>query len=316
VSALGGCAGLIGIEGTRELTIEQLDVTPGALAPPFDPAVTSYTLDVPYGTAGLQIVAVSSSTQAAMTIDGAPLTGHVPLEVAFGPATPLTLVATSTSGVSITYTIDVSVAQFGINCASAMASRNGMTNRITAEGPRRRRRERSRRQQPRLSAHRAQDDGTGTFTSTVIQNGGDAIALGRGMTMPTWTSWWAAVRSVALGDGAGAFGTFANAINASISVYSIAIADFTGGQHPDIRRVGRGANRSVMAPVRSAMARSSGRVSAGGRLADLDGTGGLDLAAVDMSAGVVRALESGHRRSSTARSRSAASGPCLPRSRG
>ena len=292
-ATLGGCAGLIGIDETHELTVEQLEVTPGALVPAFDPAVTDYTLDVPYATAALQVTAVSSSPTATLAIDGAPLTAHVAQNVAVGAATDLALVATSTSGVSVSYTIHVKAAAFGIDFEPVMmASADGMSNNIAAGdldgdgfvdlvvtdigGS-------------RLSILR----GTGgVFTSTGMSGAGEKLALGRvddDDTLDVVVGTGALMR--ALGDGAGGFGSFASAINASISVYAIAIADFNGDQHADIAFGGAGAVRVQLGDGSGGF--SDGPITSGPMLpselavGDFDGSGGVGIAAVDTGAQAV-----------------------------
>jgi len=89
----------------------------------------------------------------------------------------------------------------------------------------------------------------------------------------------------ALADGSGGFGAFELAKNASISVTSVAVADFDGDHHADIAfgtfgsvriQMGDGAGAFVDGPILNGPM-SAARVATG----DFDGDGTLDVAAID-----------------------------------
>lgn len=284
-STLGGCAGLLGFEGTSDLSVTELDVSPGVLSPAFDPAVTAYTLDAPYGTASFEVTAASSSPSAALAIGKTSLAQHAAITIQ--PEAELELVATTASGVSVSYTIAVHMADFGIDFAPpTTATATGMSDKIVAgdiDGDGTPDLVVSNIGSSQVSILRG--TGTGAFTTTDVMVNGNAIGVGR---LDANNSSDLVVGQgnlfAALADGSGGFSPFGMA-KGSISVYSVSVADFDGDHHGDIAFGTNGAVRIQSGDGTGAF--NDGPILSGpmapSQLAvgDFDGDGTLDIAALD-----------------------------------
>lgn len=99
-----GCAQLIGIESDRPLELAHLAVSEGTLVPAFDPAVTAYTLALPYTAKQLAVEATSEDASVAITVGDHP--SGVAAAVPIG-ASEIAITAHSSTGVVRTYTIAI-----------------------------------------------------------------------------------------------------------------------------------------------------------------------------------------------------------------
>ncbi|MEN8155847.1 MAG: cadherin-like beta sandwich domain-containing protein [Bacteroidota bacterium] len=85
-----------------DATLSALTTDVGSLDPVFEPGVTTYTLDVPEGTTGVNLTATASDAHATLTGDGA-------IDVSSGSATA-TITVTAEDGTTLeTYTVDITV---------------------------------------------------------------------------------------------------------------------------------------------------------------------------------------------------------------
>lgn len=118
VTALGGCAQLIGVEDASELGLSNLAVSTGTLVPAFDPEVTSYTLALPYVGPELEVTA-SGDDSLALEMSGTAAKVDVPQKftVPVGDMA-IGVVVRSTSGVERTYTVAVHRADLDLAFAS------------------------------------------------------------------------------------------------------------------------------------------------------------------------------------------------------
>ena len=107
MTALGGCAQLIGVEDASELHLADLELSTGALVPAFAAEVTSYTVALPYVGPALAVTA-SADTSVVLTIDGVAAKADVPqaLDVPVGDMS-ITVALRTTSGIERTYTVAV-----------------------------------------------------------------------------------------------------------------------------------------------------------------------------------------------------------------
>lgn len=87
---------------SADADLASLEVSAGTLTPAFDPSVTSYTVDVPYGTASVGVTATVNDPFATLTGDGI-------INVSSGSGTA-NVVVTAEDGVTTkTYTVDITV---------------------------------------------------------------------------------------------------------------------------------------------------------------------------------------------------------------
>ncbi|MDF1572017.1 MAG: cadherin-like beta sandwich domain-containing protein [Bacteroidales bacterium] len=87
---------------STDATLAGIDVSGGTLTPAFDPAVTSYAVDVPYGTASVAVSATVNDPLATVAGDGI-------INVSEGSGTA-TLVVTAEDGITTqTYTVNITV---------------------------------------------------------------------------------------------------------------------------------------------------------------------------------------------------------------
>jgi len=87
---------------SNDATLTGIDVSGGALTPAFDPAVTTYAVEVPFGTASVAVSATASDPLATVAGDGI-------INVSEGSGTA-TLVVTAEDGVTTqTYTVNITV---------------------------------------------------------------------------------------------------------------------------------------------------------------------------------------------------------------
>ncbi|HEY4182875.1 MAG TPA: FG-GAP-like repeat-containing protein [Kofleriaceae bacterium] len=109
ILALGatGCAQIIGFDDPGELRLDNLEVSTGALVPAFDPAVTSYSIALPYVGPALTVTP-SADASVELTVDGAAAQMNTAqtFDVAVGDRS-IAFVLRTTSGVERTYTIAI-----------------------------------------------------------------------------------------------------------------------------------------------------------------------------------------------------------------
>ncbi len=116
LALLGGCEGLIGITDGHDLALSSLTVSRGTLAPPFDPLVTHYAVSLTHPDPDLALGATVEDPSVAIRFEGAPGPATLPSTFAIPVGTtPLTVTARATSGVEITYTIDVQRADLALS---------------------------------------------------------------------------------------------------------------------------------------------------------------------------------------------------------
>ena len=134
VLAASGCANILGLETTRELSLTKLEVDPGTLTPAFDPAMVAYTLTMPDGVTTVDVTADSTDPDAVLTVEGSLLTAELASAVPIDAVDDaIEVVATSPSGVEIRYTLTLSRAPFAIEFAPVrMIFPSGMSNSVAA----------------------------------------------------------------------------------------------------------------------------------------------------------------------------------------
>ena len=87
--------------------LSALDVSAGALEPPFDPGTTSYSMTVPNATKDTTVTATVADSTATLTINGSPATSGVPsasIHLDVGPNSIL-IVVTAQNGTPNPYTV-------------------------------------------------------------------------------------------------------------------------------------------------------------------------------------------------------------------
>lgn len=116
---LCGCADLIGITDERSLEVVSLGVSKGTLDPPFDPAITDYRVELPFGATLVEVHAEASSPAATIEIGGvASATQAIALPVG---ETVVEVVARTSSDVRATYRVRVTRADLAIGFSGPRA---------------------------------------------------------------------------------------------------------------------------------------------------------------------------------------------------
>jgi hypothetical protein len=117
--ALGatGCAGLVGIQPPAALELTALSVSAGTLTPSFDPAVTSYTVELAYADTSVVVAATPSDVGAQLAISDQVSSGSMTVAPPVGNST-IAVTLTSSSHVTATYQIAVHRVDLGLAFAA------------------------------------------------------------------------------------------------------------------------------------------------------------------------------------------------------
>lgn len=120
VCVLVGCANLVGIEGSTELSLATLEVTGGTLVPAFDPDVHAYEMSLTYRSDAIELAARAGDPSITVTISSTPTPQGVFREIAvpIGDST-IEVTARTTSGVESVYTITARRSDFVLELAPA-----------------------------------------------------------------------------------------------------------------------------------------------------------------------------------------------------